>query len=281
VVASGVAGPHPAAVSSRAAPPSARPGYAHRLARFPSPGVVLGPRRLWRPMPGACLQPSLAFWSKGRRLDGPSGHVCRSFASSVRSGSVPGLASADPRPREDRAPLRRQVTDGRTAAIQSGGPTPVAARAPPDAGGASAFRSRSPLVRAGGRGGAAGSAVASASGSGRVAAALPGGLFQSAREREVDVRAVTYGTGDVAGAYTRGNGIKGTSKLVVDASGASSSERRSPAPTSRNSSTRQRSRSSPKHRSKCSGTRSRPSPPSARCGSDCSRRTASELQIEV
>ena len=30
------------------------------------------------------------------------------------------------------------------------------------------------------------------------------------------MRAVTYGTGDVAGAYTRGNGIKGTSKLVVD-----------------------------------------------------------------
>ena len=39
-----------------------------------------------------------------------------------------------------------------------------------------------------------------------------------ARERGLDVRAVTYGTGDVAGAYTRGNGIKGTSKLVVDES---------------------------------------------------------------
>jgi len=39
-----------------------------------------------------------------------------------------------------------------------------------------------------------------------------------ARERGIDVRAVTYGTGDVPGAYTRGNGIKGTSKLVVDAS---------------------------------------------------------------
>jgi dihydrolipoamide dehydrogenase len=36
-------------------------------------------------------------------------------------------------------------------------------------------------------------------------------------ERGIRVRAVTYGTGDVAGAYTRGNGIKGTSKLVVDA----------------------------------------------------------------
>ena len=33
----------------------------------------------------------------------------------------------------------------------------------------------------------------------------------------MEVRAVTYGTGDVPGAYTRGNGIKGTSKLVVDA----------------------------------------------------------------
>jgi dihydrolipoamide dehydrogenase len=40
---------------------------------------------------------------------------------------------------------------------------------------------------------------------------------EQARERGIDVRAVTYGTGDVAGAYTRGNGIKGTSKLVVDA----------------------------------------------------------------
>ena len=39
------------------------------------------------------------------------------------------------------------------------------------------------------------------------AEALAGGL---------DVRAVTYGTGDVAGAYTLGNGIRGTSKLVVD-----------------------------------------------------------------
>jgi dihydrolipoamide dehydrogenase len=39
-----------------------------------------------------------------------------------------------------------------------------------------------------------------------------------ARERGIDVRTVEYGTGDVAGAYTRGNGIKGTSKLVVDAS---------------------------------------------------------------
>jgi pyruvate/2-oxoglutarate dehydrogenase complex dihydrolipoamide dehydrogenase (E3) component len=38
-----------------------------------------------------------------------------------------------------------------------------------------------------------------------------------AREQGVDVLAVTYGTGDVPGAYTRGNGIKGTSKLVVDA----------------------------------------------------------------
>jgi dihydrolipoamide dehydrogenase len=40
---------------------------------------------------------------------------------------------------------------------------------------------------------------------------------EQARAEGVDVRAVTYGTGDVAGAYTRGNGIKGTSKLVVDA----------------------------------------------------------------
>jgi pyruvate/2-oxoglutarate dehydrogenase complex dihydrolipoamide dehydrogenase (E3) component len=37
-----------------------------------------------------------------------------------------------------------------------------------------------------------------------------------ARERGVDVRTVEYGTGDVAGAYTLGNGVNGTSKLVVD-----------------------------------------------------------------
>jgi pyruvate/2-oxoglutarate dehydrogenase complex dihydrolipoamide dehydrogenase (E3) component len=45
------------------------------------------------------------------------------------------------------------------------------------------------------------------------------GLTESqARERGIDVRAVEYGTGDVAGAYTLGNGVKGTSKLVVDES---------------------------------------------------------------
>jgi dihydrolipoamide dehydrogenase len=39
-----------------------------------------------------------------------------------------------------------------------------------------------------------------------------------AREAGVDVRVVTTGTGDVAGAYTMGNGIRGTSQLVVDQS---------------------------------------------------------------
>jgi pyruvate/2-oxoglutarate dehydrogenase complex dihydrolipoamide dehydrogenase (E3) component len=38
-----------------------------------------------------------------------------------------------------------------------------------------------------------------------------------ARERGLDVRVVTYPTGGVAGAYTRGDGIEGTSQLVVDA----------------------------------------------------------------
>ena len=38
-----------------------------------------------------------------------------------------------------------------------------------------------------------------------------------ARERGLDVRTVEYDTGGVAGAYTLGNGVKGTSKLVVDA----------------------------------------------------------------
>ncbi|MGH9246878.1 MAG: dihydrolipoyl dehydrogenase family protein [Acidimicrobiales bacterium] len=37
-----------------------------------------------------------------------------------------------------------------------------------------------------------------------------------AREQYVDVRVVSYGTGDVAGAYTSGNGITGTSQLVID-----------------------------------------------------------------
>jgi pyruvate/2-oxoglutarate dehydrogenase complex dihydrolipoamide dehydrogenase (E3) component len=37
-----------------------------------------------------------------------------------------------------------------------------------------------------------------------------------ALERGLDVRTVTYGTGDVAGAYVQGNGITGTSQLVVD-----------------------------------------------------------------
>jgi pyruvate/2-oxoglutarate dehydrogenase complex dihydrolipoamide dehydrogenase (E3) component len=41
---------------------------------------------------------------------------------------------------------------------------------------------------------------------------------EQARAQGIQARAVTYGTGDVAGAYTRGNGIRGTSKLVVDAS---------------------------------------------------------------
>jgi pyruvate/2-oxoglutarate dehydrogenase complex dihydrolipoamide dehydrogenase (E3) component len=37
-----------------------------------------------------------------------------------------------------------------------------------------------------------------------------------ARERYADVRVVSVGTGEVAGAYTAGDGISGTSQLVVD-----------------------------------------------------------------
>ena len=37
-----------------------------------------------------------------------------------------------------------------------------------------------------------------------------------AREKGLNIRTVTYGVGDVPGAYTSGNGIKGTSFLVVD-----------------------------------------------------------------
>jgi pyruvate/2-oxoglutarate dehydrogenase complex dihydrolipoamide dehydrogenase (E3) component len=47
--------------------------------------------------------------------------------------------------------------------------------------------------------------------------AAVGPTEEQAREQGIEVRAVMYGTGDVPGAYTRGNGIKGTSKLVVDA----------------------------------------------------------------
>ena len=39
---------------------------------------------------------------------------------------------------------------------------------------------------------------------------------RQARDQGVDVRVVTTGTGDVAGASTLGNGISGTSQLVVD-----------------------------------------------------------------
>jgi pyruvate/2-oxoglutarate dehydrogenase complex dihydrolipoamide dehydrogenase (E3) component len=37
-----------------------------------------------------------------------------------------------------------------------------------------------------------------------------------ARDRELPVRVVSYGTGDVPGAYTLGDGVAGTSQLVVD-----------------------------------------------------------------
>jgi pyruvate/2-oxoglutarate dehydrogenase complex dihydrolipoamide dehydrogenase (E3) component len=39
---------------------------------------------------------------------------------------------------------------------------------------------------------------------------------QQARERGLPVRVVSYGTGDVPGAYVQGNGITGTSQLVID-----------------------------------------------------------------
>jgi dihydrolipoamide dehydrogenase len=39
---------------------------------------------------------------------------------------------------------------------------------------------------------------------------------EQARERGIEVRAVTFGTGDVPGAYVLGDGVSGTSKLVVD-----------------------------------------------------------------
>ena len=41
---------------------------------------------------------------------------------------------------------------------------------------------------------------------------------QEAREQGIDVKVVSYGTGDVAGAAVHGRGIKGTSQLVIDES---------------------------------------------------------------
>jgi dihydrolipoamide dehydrogenase len=46
--------------------------------------------------------------------------------------------------------------------------------------------------------------------------AAVGPTEEEARAGGTRVRAVRYGTGDVAGAYTRGNGIAGTSQIVVD-----------------------------------------------------------------
>jgi pyruvate/2-oxoglutarate dehydrogenase complex dihydrolipoamide dehydrogenase (E3) component len=40
---------------------------------------------------------------------------------------------------------------------------------------------------------------------------------EQARERGIDIRTVSFGTGDVTGASVQGRGISGTSKLVVDA----------------------------------------------------------------
>ena len=39
---------------------------------------------------------------------------------------------------------------------------------------------------------------------------------QQARDQGLDARVVSYGTGDVPGAYTLGEGVSGTSQLVVD-----------------------------------------------------------------
>src|SRR5439155_16169749 len=41
---------------------------------------------------------------------------------------------------------------------------------------------------------------------------------EQAREQGIEVRVLSYATGSVAGAYTRGNGITGTSQLVIDES---------------------------------------------------------------
>ena len=46
--------------------------------------------------------------------------------------------------------------------------------------------------------------------------AAVGPTEEEARRAGVDVRAVAYETGGVAGAYTRGNGISGTSQILVD-----------------------------------------------------------------
>jgi pyruvate/2-oxoglutarate dehydrogenase complex dihydrolipoamide dehydrogenase (E3) component len=48
--------------------------------------------------------------------------------------------------------------------------------------------------------------------------AAVGPTESQARERGLDVKVVSYALGGVAGAYTRGNGIKGTAQLVIDES---------------------------------------------------------------
>jgi dihydrolipoamide dehydrogenase len=46
--------------------------------------------------------------------------------------------------------------------------------------------------------------------------AAVGPTEQDARDAGIDVQVLRVGTGDVAGAYTRGNGIAGTSQLLID-----------------------------------------------------------------
>ena len=75
-----------------------------------------------------------------------------------------------------------------------------------------------------------------------------------ARERGIDVRTVEYGTGDVAGAYTLGNGVNGTSKLVVDEGRQVIVGATFTGPGSRSCSTRRPSPSSARCRSSGCGT---------------------------
>ena len=78
-----------------------------------------------------------------------------------------------------------------------------------------------------------------------------------ARDKGINVRVVSVGTGDVAGAATSGEGITGTSQLVIDESAASSSAPPSPGRACKSCCTRPRSRSSASSRWTSCGTPSR------------------------
>ena len=97
-----------------------------------------------------------------------------------------------------------------------------------------------------------------------------------ARERGVNVRVVTYGTGAVPGAYVSGNGISGTSKLVIDESRGVIVGATFTGPGLQDLLHSATIAIAGRFRSGCWCTPCRHSPRSARCGCTCWRSTDSE-----